>query len=267
MGTWSKQFVLASIAACVALPACTDDPQYVDPKQTIEVDPTTADPDAPPPSVTIQLPIRLEGEVDPNTEDHTALALELGLTYDEVPYVRRDDLSVSLEWTIKNLEDAEGIARIHVNGANEWFAYVPENFVFDPDQDDTPPPLLGDIPMIIGAAAQVSGVFREDQLAEAAIDLELITRAALNPFAAVLQIHKDSTEFTADTGTVIPARAFAQLVQFDISFIANRHMVLEYNIRIRDHRGILHDALLDAPPGELTVFTPTVFQPPPPIVP
>lgn len=265
--------LLAVLAACVALPACTDDPQYVDPQMTIEVDPANVDPDAPPASVTIQLPIRLEdGEpeqrpVDPMLEDRTAIAEEFGLTIDEVPYVRRDDMSVSIEWTIKNLEDLPGEARIHVNGANEWFSYIPVNFVVDPEEDEEPPPLMGDIPLIIEGGATVSGVFREDQLREAAIDLELITRAATNPFAAVLQIHKDSTEFMADTGTMIPDAAFAQMVQYDVAFIANRHMVLEFNVRIRDHRGMLHDLLLDAPVEELTVFTPAEFQPPPPMVP
>jgi hypothetical protein len=268
-----KKSLLAALAACVVLPACTDDPQYVDPQMTVEVDPATADPDAPPVSVTIQLPIRLEdgtpeqNPVDPMLEDRTQIATDNMLGVDEVPYVRRDDMSVSIEWTIKNLEDAEGTARIHINGANEWFSYVPNNFVFDPEEDEEPPPLLGDIPLIIGAGATVSGVFREDQLREAAIDLELITRAATNPFAAVLQIHKDSTEFMADTGTMIPDAAFAHMVQFEVAFIANRHMVLEFNVRIRDHRGILHDELLDAPLEELTVFTPAEFQPPPPMVP
>jgi hypothetical protein len=52
------------------------------------------------------------------------------------------------------------------------------------------------------------------------------------------------------------------MVRFDIILRANTHMVLEYGIRVRDDRGILHDELLDAPPEELTGFNPIAIQPP-----
>jgi hypothetical protein len=86
-------------------------------------------------------------------------------------------MHVSLSWTIKNLTDSDGVARIHVNGGNEWFAYVPAAFVIDPDDDEEPPPLMGNIPIPVPAGATVNGVFREDQVYEASIDLELITSA------------------------------------------------------------------------------------------
>src|SRR5690606_21636630 len=158
----------------------------------------------------------------------------------------------------------DGVARVHLSGGNEYFAYVPTNFVIDPEEDEEPPPLAGDIPVAIAAGASVSGVFREDQLREAALDLELITRGGSNPFAAILQENAELTELTSADGTVIPAEAFAHLVQLDVSLESGQHMALELAIRVRDHEDRLHSLLLDAPPGELTPFNPVEYVPPAP---
>lgn len=245
------------IALVLALSAgCADDPMYIQPAMALEVG--VPDSMVSTATQTIMLPIALETELD--AAERALLAAELGV---DVPYVKLDDLSISIEWTIKNLADGDAEARIGINGANEYFAYIPLNFVVDPEEDEEPPPLAGDIPYIIGPNETRSGVFREDQLREAAIDLDLITRGALNPFAAVLQNHEDITELDAG-GVIIPRSVFPNMVQFDLTFDANAHMVLEYTVRVRDHRGILHDELLSAPPEELTAFAPAIFVPPPP---
>ncbi len=238
------------IVLLVTLAGCANDPQYLYPSAALEV--TT---DNPMTTASITLPIALESEID--AEERAALAAELAV---EVPVVRLGELQISLEWTIRNLDDVEGTARIGVNGANEYFVYVPQNFVVDPEDDEEPPPLLGDIPLPIPPLATVSGVFREDQLREAAIDLELITRGASNPFAAVLQVHEDLQQIDA-MGAVLPRRAFAQLIRLDLLFSADTHMVLELAVRLRDHDDLLHDELLAAPAAELIQFAPAVFVP------
>jgi hypothetical protein len=250
------------IAGCCAgaLAGCTDDPQYLQPQQALEV----GVPDSMVTTATAQIVLPIRVELEEEGTERAELAAELGV---EVPYVRLDDLSVSIEWSIKNLEEVDGTARIMVNGGNEYFYYVPNVFVVDPEEDEEPPPLMGDIPLVIPAGGIRTGVFREDQLLEAAIDLELITRGATNPFAAVLQIHEDTTEIVdPGGGPAVPREAFAHLVLLDLAFTANRHMVLEYTVRVRDHRrpGLLHAELLDADPGELTGFAPAMFTPPPP---
>ena len=63
--------------------------------------------------------------------------------------------------------------------------------VLDPGDDEAPPtprPRGRHPDRHRGATATVSGVFREDQLLEAAIDLDQITRGNVNPFAATLTI-------------------------------------------------------------------------------
>ena len=247
---------LALLAATTT--ACTDDPIYVEPNGSIEVGADMAGGGTA--AGQVLLPIRLER--DSEAVDRADLAAELGA---EVPFVTRDDLDISVEWTLTNLDDTASVARIQLNGANEWFAYVPSAFVVDPEEEEEPPPLVGNVPMDIGPNEIRSGVFREDQLAEAAIDLELITRGALNPFAAILERHKDVA--TVDlAGVEFPVDRLAHLIRIDLTLISNRHTTLAYTVRVRDHRSpnLLHDELSNAPTDELTAFAPADFAPPAP---
>ncbi|WP_428261823.1 hypothetical protein [Haliangium sp.] len=255
---------LATALAALA-GACTNSPAYVSPPQALEVGlPDPANPGETIDIATAQLmlPVRLETMAE--AEDRLAREAELGLA---LPVVGLEDLDITIEWTIKNLSDQAGTARVQVNGGNEFFYYVPLNFVFDPDEDEEPPPLLGNVPIDVPAEGTVSGVFREDQLTEAAIDLELITRGALNPFAAVLDDHADIEELTGSDGVVVPREAFGHMVQYDLVLLGNRHMVLEYNIRVRDPDELMHERLLQAPADELTVFMPAEYVPAPPMEP
>jgi hypothetical protein len=250
-----------SVLPCLlvsCLGACADDPVYVQPAAALEVIPGQGE--AAGVTAQLALPIRLETEAEAALR--ASRAADLGI---QVPYVTRDDLDLSLEWTIKNLEQEPGVARLQLSGANELFAYVPTAFVVDPDEEEEPPPLAGNVPLDIPALGQRSGVIQEDLLAEASLDLELITRGGESPFAALLAVQESLDEITA-AGAVIPRAAFASLVRFDLVFLADRHMVLEFAVRVRDHHDppLLHDELAAAPPGELTTFAPADFAPAPP---
>jgi hypothetical protein len=257
--------IASSLGLSLALGgACTEDPQYVQPEQALEANaPGTMDTG----TVMGQVDIPLRLESDKEIADRESLAADLGLPADQIPFATIDDLSISVEWTIKNLSDTDGIARIHLNAGNQFWYYLPSNFQIVVDgevEEEAPPPLQGDVPLMIAAGETLSGVFREDQLREMAIDLELITRAAYNPVAAALEVNEDTFGLIdQNLGLTVPDDVFAAPVRIIVELIADTHMVLEYNVRVRDHRhpGILHDDLLDAPPDELTVFNPTEFVP------
>src|SRR5690606_21349585 len=151
---------------------------------------------------------------------------------------------IAVEWTIRNLdEEAPGTATVQLNGANEVFAYDPA-LVQLGDPDDVPPApgLEGDIPLHLEPGATIAGLFREDQLREASIDLDQITRANLNPFAATLQVHKHvdfiqpmtalmpGVEDYVQTpvGDPIPREAMRQIIRVDLVFKPDRPMVMEY---------------------------------------
>jgi hypothetical protein len=253
------RMILTGLAGALLLAGCGEDPRYLQGPTAIEVIP---DGEMNTASATLTLPIQIEN--DQARMRRQNLATELGLAFEDVPYVKLDDIAVELEFSIKNLDPDEGQARVFLNGGNELFFYVPLDFVLDEDEDPTPPPLAGDIPIPLAGNGRVDGLFREDRINEASIDLELITRGAISPFATMLQVDEDTDELTNPAGTKIPRAAFAHIVRFDLTFQSTTHMVMEYTVRVRDHRGILHDDLLDAPAGELTAFEPVEFVPPAP---
>jgi len=253
-----RQCSYAALALGLWAAGCTEDPTYVEAPDVLELDPATVDPDAPPETIIVELPIRLETPEE--LMDRTALADELGV---EVPYVGRDDLDISIEWTVTNL-DPNGAAQVElfVNGANEYFNYIPAAFVIDPQEDEEPPPLVEGIPVEVPADGTLSGVFREDQIREASIDLELITRAGFNPFMAILPVDEDRKSFDTIDGLTVPEEAMASLVRFEVGLTSNRAVRLEFAVRVRDRVGIVHKELLRAPAGELTVFMPADYAPP-----
>lgn len=263
------------LALGLGLVGCTNDPIYIPPGMDgarleggLEVD---MDGNPVPAKTSVVLPINTE--TDEDIEDRTALQMTLPPEV-VVPYIRVGDLEVSVEWTIRNLTDTDGQATMQVNGANQFYEYDPDLVVLSED-DEAPetPGLTGDIPIDIPANGTVSGLFTEDDMREAAIDLDQITRGRVNPFRARFTISKNDREFAqltevmfdmdgealpqTATGVVFPRAAFAGMLRLDLVFEPNRHMVLEYAVRVRDVRGkIINMMFFDAPAGELQYTDP-----------
>jgi hypothetical protein len=252
----SSWLIVTAVGVAAGLAACKSDPRYVDPNAPLEVGVPGSDTNEG--MAVIEIPFRLER--DDEIEKREARAAELGV---EVPYVKLDDVKVSMEWSAENLGDNPAEITILVNGATEFAAFVPANFVIDPDEDEEPPPLMGGIPMILEPGELRTGVFREDQVYEASVDLELMYRAGYNPFAAVLEQNATIPEIIDLNGASVPPEVFASMVRFDITVRTTGHMIFRYAVRVRDERGILHKKLLNPDdPGELTTFDPVEIMPP-----
>lgn len=270
------RIVLASyvVVGLAGLAGCANDPVYIPGPMAMDagVDMMGMRSIA---KASVQLPIKTETAADAAKRT----AFEATLDGVKVPYVKVGDLEIEVEWTIKNLDNRAGKALVELNGANEFFAYDPSIIKLNPDDRNAPPTpgLSGDIPLDVPANGEISGLFTEDDLREAAIDLDQITRGNVNPFRAMLTISKNAPSFQPMTllmptvdgyvqmpmGAAIPRAAFAEFTRIDMVFMPNTHMVLEYNIRIRDLRGIMHPLLLTAQtdkPGELQMFAPQVFN-------
>lgn len=264
--------VLVGLVACNA-----NDPVYIQAPMTLEAG-------VPDPAnmgmlsegkVSLQLPIKTETAADKAKRD--ALAARLAPIL--VPYVRVGDLELDVEWTIKNLDTKPGQVKIQLNGANEFFSYDPSIInLAPPDAEDPPktPGLTGDIPIDVPAGGTVSGLFTEDDLREASIDIDQVTRGNVNPFRAVQTVSKNALTFQPMTppavnaageitqspmGPPVPREAFAGMVRVDLVFKPDRHMTLSFNVRVRDLRGIMHDMLLSANPAELQMFDPMPYAP------
>jgi hypothetical protein len=247
-------------AVALALGACADDPVYVEPTPlSVESDPALEEGMLPAMS-SVRVPIRLEDEQERLGRE--ALAEELGLSGDQVPSARRDDTDLQIEWTVTNLEEEEGIARLHVLAANEYGRYDPMQFVEDPLEESPPPPLLGGEPMIVPPLGVVTGVFREDELRDAAQDMDAIGRAAITPeFALLTRWPTHEVTGGAEPLVTIPSRAVSLILQLDAGLFANRRMRLEIVLRVRDRGGRLVD--FDTPTGDLVAPSDAVFVPAP----
>ena len=222
---------MKKLVTLLLLGACADDPIYLEPMAPVEINL----PDMSMNLMLSQLTIPIRQETLDETNARTSLAMDLGLDPAMVPTARRDHFDLAMEWTIKNLDDTPAVALVSVNGANEFFAYDPSLFVIDPEEDAEPPPLLGGRPIEVPALGTVSGVFREDEFDEAAMDLDAITRGGLAPENALLNQWPTDDVAGSDVMMEIPGEAVPLLLRVDVSFEGNNHMVLEYVVRVRDH--------------------------------
>jgi hypothetical protein len=267
-----RVFVLGVLGVLAG--GCANDPVYIPGPAAIEAGMPDMMGQPTPGKASVQLPIKTETTEDRAKRDELAMTL----APIEVPYVRIGDLEIEVEYTIHNTGNRAGQVLIELNGANEYFAYDPSTIQLAPDEEDAPetPGLSGNIPIDVPAMGEVSGLFTEDDVREAAIDLDQITRGHFNPFRATLTISKNAKEFQPMSalmpgienymqvaeGPPIPREAFAGFTRIDLVFKPDRPMTLEYNIRIRDNRGIMHRLLLTAEtekPDELQVFSPADF--------
>ena len=267
------------------LVGCTNNPIYLPSPQGIEAGGRDAMDELVEGRASIQIPVNTETMKDAVDRMRRQALIDPATV---IPYVAVDDLEVSVEWTIKNNDPMmPGNARIQLNGANQFFEYDPALVVLSADDEAPPSPgLQGDIPLDIPAGGTLSGVFREDELREASIDLDMITRGLVNPFRATLVVDKNRTEFEEQTaltydmdgeplpqmgtGVIFPRETFAQMLRIDLVFKPDRPMVLEYTVRVRDVRGeIVHDLAMAAftdpvGMGELEPFMPAPFEVAPP---
>lgn len=273
---------MRSLGLLVLLGACANDPVYVECPDT-PTDPTClrsveAGMDDGMGGVIAEAKTRLLLPINPEKPEdamvRAARTAELGV---DVPYVKLGDIEVAVEWTITNLEDQEGTALVELDGATEFFEYDPDMIVLSTDDEAPPTPgLEGNIPLHIPANGTLSGLFREDQVREASIDVEQVTRGNVNPFAATLKINKNDTQIQpflpfdptdpeavpmVDPNAVpIPREAFAHLIRIDLVFSPSRHMRLDYNVRIRDIRGdMMNELLMAADPADLQPFAPMPY--------
>lgn len=204
----------------------------------------------------------------PTATERNALAAEqkkLGLMM-PVPWAALRDFDIEIEYSVKNLDMTPAQAFVTLNGGNEFGDYLPMNFV-DPNADEDnqaqPPSLLGGSPIKVGPGAIVSGVFREDQLAEAALDLEAITRypaadVRATPFEV---IEHDSTASRVGLENIPKNDVTPVMARFAFSLAADAHVVMDYTVRVRDHAGKL------AQPTDKNLYVSTAAALAPPVMP
>jgi hypothetical protein len=184
-----------------------------------------------------------------------------------VPWVGTRDFALQIEYSVKNLEDHTVTAYFSANGGNEFGDYDPNLYIdmAANAEDQTPPPaLLGGSPIVLQKNQTYEGVFREDQISEASLDLEAITRYPANgdvmatPFMVIAH---DSTASKIGLES-IPAKDVTPLwVRYQLNLSADGHVVCDYNVRVRV-LGDPDDKLSSPTAQRLYVSTAAMVTPP-----
>jgi hypothetical protein len=185
----------------------------------------------------------------------------------EVPWAATRDLAVQIEYSLKNLDDGRTTVYFSVNGGNEFGDYVPDLYIdptADADDQTPPPPLLGGTPIELTGRETRVGVIREDQINEASLDLEAITRYPANgdvlatPFMVIAH---DSTASRIGLDAIPANDVVPLMVRFQLNLSATGHVVCDYNVRVRV-LGDPDDKLADPTARGLYVSTAASLTPP-----
>ena len=158
-----------------------------------------------------------------------------------IPWAAARDFEIEIEYTIQNLEAQTVQALFFLNGGNEFGDYLPALYRSPDLQSPDPPPLLGNTPIVLESHATHSGIFREDEIREASIDLEAIVRFPLNdPFVTPFVVIAHLSSVSPDGLDNIPASDVTpEMARFRFTLESEGHVKADYVVRVRDHGGKL----------------------------
>jgi len=183
---------------------------------------------------------RIELELREPSDDELAEMMDVGgaqVPYDTLPFVRRDDYSIQIDWTLSNLSDENTVqAAVVVNGFNEFHEYSPQATIVDDE-------LIVDFSgwereILVGPGERRSGTIREEQLDEIAVDLATVVNGAPNPNQIVYFENQSANDRRSQMyiPDVVPALTGIRL---GLRTDSSSPMVLEATVRVRDERGVL----------------------------
>jgi hypothetical protein len=210
----------------------------------------------------VTLPFRPPTDVESARLDEHSEALGF-----REPWLRRDQVAISVQYSITNLDDRRGTAQVFVDGANEFTAYdraalqaAAQMAVMNNDEVVVLP-LIQTKPIEVAPGQTQSGVVREDDFAEAELDLDAIGRWMAPPPAVLInasEVNGTGLE-QLPANVVIPA-----LFRVGVTLVAERHMRLDFLVRVRDDKNRL---LESARASEAFAPSATDYTPPPPPMP
>lgn len=169
------------------------------------------------------------------------------------PWIRRDDLDISVAWTLTNDSDQRVRAWVTLDGATEFYDWNPIALYGIGGGEDAEelafPSLLGYFPRVLEPGQVMRGEFREDDTSEAMYDLDVLTRFCGGPFAVLNNRSEADPRGTeaVPTGAVIAGPAMLRL-----TLGGDGPMHLDYAIRVRDDEGVLFDRRVDDRRYEVT---------------
>jgi len=241
--------------------ACdVNDPTYFPGNRTLEVGAMPADPSMMAASTdtdNFALPFRPPTAAEQMTLD--AMSAQRGYA---VPWLTRDDIAIEISYVIQNVDMKTGTARVSVNGADEFTNYdlsaiMAAQAMLPLDQRNAAAdlPLIQGIPVMLDPGKTYQGVVREDDFAEADLDLDAIGRWMAVP-AEVLINRSEVNPIGLEM--VPPNEIVPSMYQIMFTLQADVHMTCNYIIRVRDK-----NQRLQTTTGTVYMPTPMNYTPPP----
>ena len=182
-------------------------------------------------------------------------AAGLALPFARLPWVKRGDYRIEVDWVLYNLDDRRVDLALILNGFNEFDEYNP-GYILD-DDDIIPEFSQWERFVELEPFESISGTVREEQLEEVAVDLATVVNSAavidpslypntppLNPNQVVYFENHSSTDPRSIPyiPAVIPALTG---VRMGIRSLAPANLVLEYTVRVTDEEKMLEDKASD----------------------
>jgi predicted small lipoprotein YifL len=197
-------------------------------------------------SATVTLPFR-----QPSDDERAKLDEESAARGFRVPWLRRDSVAISVQYAVTNLSDKDGTAQILVDGANEITSYdraaiqMAAMMAAVNNQQVEVLSLITAKPFAVPAGKTVTGTVREDDFAEAELDLDAIGRWMAPPAAVLI----NASEVNAvGLETMPPAVVVPAMFRVAVTMTASRHMRLDFLVRVRDTKGQLIDPMIGGDP-------------------
>jgi hypothetical protein len=202
---------------------------------------------------------------NPTEKESAALAKEREARgYDaDIPWVSRDKVHLELSYVVRNRSDHDGVFDLMVNGATEYTKYdmdvVAMALAERADEVGDFFPLMESKPQTVPAGGSVTGLIREDDFDEAALDTDALGRwLDTETFAAVLT---NRSEVTPIGMSLVPANLVVPtFVEIDVSLQVRGQdtpMTAEYVVRVRDD----DDRLLHLDGDSPYQTSPALFEP------
>ncbi len=182
----------------------------------------------------VTLPFRVP--TDGERQDLMSEAQGLGFA---APWLRRRNIAISIQYSITNLDKDRGTAQVLVDGANEFTSYDARAIraamlmAGANNNDVVVLSLIQGVPVSVEPGQTVSGVVREDDIAEAELDLDAIGRWMATPAAVLI----NASEVNAVGLERVPAEVvIPALFRVSVTFTSNKHMRLDFLVRVRDKK-------------------------------
>jgi len=204
----------------------------------------------------IELPIRAPSQTA-LADLQTAAAKFEGLPFPRMPWVARDDLAVSVDFTLYNLDEQPHDLTVTLNGFNEFDEYVPAIAIVDDE-------VVIDFSQWerlyrVEGKQRLTRTIREEELDEAAVDLATVVNGAPSSNQVVYfeNLSDRDTRSRAFIPKVVPGLAGFRIgVRLSGGADEPRNVLLEATVKVRE----VEDRLA-ADDDEVFMLMPEPFTP------